>query len=63
MNVNTEMRLPALSNFGSIAANISDLKNKVNELQTEKRSIRKLLDIKQEDINKLIKEIENMESN
>ena len=58
---NTEMKLPELNKFASITATVSDLKDKVNQLQSEKITIRKTLDAKQEEINKCITEIENQE--
>lgn len=63
MRGNIEMKLPGLENFKSIHVNITDLKDKVNQLQSEKRIIRLSLNSKQAEINKLILEIEKMEKN
>lgn len=58
---NREMKLPELNNFSSMVASVSDLKDKVNQLQAEKRAIRETMDNKQEQINQMILEIEEME--
>lgn len=58
---NYEMKLPELDKFSSIAADVGDLKDKVNQLQSEKRVLRIHLNAKQEAINKKLLEIEKLE--
>lgn len=58
---NREMKLPELNKFASMTASVSDFKDKVNQLQAEKRAIRETMDNKQEQINQMILEIEEME--
>ncbi len=60
---NYEMKLPELNKFPSIAADVGDLKDKVNQLQSEKKTIRRTMDAKQNEINKTILEIEKKEGN
>ena len=57
-NTNTEMKIPGLNNFKSIASTSTDLKDKVNELQREKRQLRLTMNAKQEQINMLLVEVE-----
>ena len=56
------MKLPELSNFSSISADAVDLKEKVNKLQSEKRTLRLHMNAKQDQINKYITEIDKLES-
>ena len=61
MTGNYEMKLPELNQFSTMAASTSDLKDKVNLLQSEKRQIRLSMHAKQEQINVIMAEIERME--
>ncbi len=57
MNRNTEMNIPGLSSLKTIGATSSDMKEKVNELQREKRDKRVQLNSIQDEINKILIEI------
>ena len=62
MTGNYEMKLPELNKFDSIRADATDLKDKVNVLQSEKRTLRLHINAKQDQINILITEIDKLES-
>ena len=62
MTGNYEMKLPELNQFTSIAATVEDLKDKANVIQSEKRTLRLHLNAKQDQLNKILTEIEKLES-
>jgi regulator of replication initiation timing len=68
-NTKKNLNIPGLAKLRSIGSNLSELKERVNDLQLEKVQLREklteetriTLDKKQDEINAVIKEVEDIE--